>query len=217
MAASSRARVVVRRTLTASDIWPEDEQVAPPAVRVAALRRLLPATRRDIVEARPDFWPDSDTGYRRLEKDLGRMSAVCQVPGRVWHAPPPARPDVDSRLVEPERIERARRNVRDFRPVLATDAAAVLASLDALLSGDGARRSEGARLLGEWVVTQGLSVRRAAGVLEVSHSLLSRWIRGRRRPRGAARQTIEQLTGVPAPMWDRPEQVVPINGTTSEA
>lgn len=212
MAARARRRVV----LTAADVWPEDDQVEPPDVRVAALQRLLPATLRDIVEARPDLWPDDVTGRRRLGKDLDRVQAVCRSTARVWHLPDPAQPVHDPRLVEPERVERARRWVREMRPVLATDAAAVLASLDAALA-PRAGRSEGARLLEAWVRGQGLSVRRAAGLLQVGARLLSYWLRGERRPRGPARRTLEAMTGVPSFQWDRPEQVGTKNVPTQES
>lgn len=202
--------------LTAADIWPEDARPPSPDARVASLRRLLPATRRDIVEARPDLWPDDRTGHKRLEKDLVRLGAVCHTSHRIWHPPVPVEPEHDPRIVEPERVTRARRMAREGRSVIATDAAAVLATLDGLLDPRGGR-SEGARLLEEWRRAQGLSVRRAAGIVGVPHAHLSRWERGVFRPRGAARETLEVKTGVPAFAWERSERAVQSNCTAQGA
>lgn len=210
--ARARRRVVV----TAADVWPEDDAVAPPDARVAALRRLLPANRRDIVEGRPDLWPDDRTGHKRLEKDLVRLGAVCLTTDRIWHLPERAQPVVDPRLVEPEKVDQARRFARRMQPVPWTLATAVLANLDNALA-PRSGRSEGARLLEAWVRAQGLSVRRAAGLLQVSFQLLSYWTRGERRPRGPARQTIEAVTGVPAFQWDRPEQASTFDVDAQEA
>lgn len=80
-----------RHVLTQAEYAMGDEGVPPRDVRLARLRRLLPATAREIVEAYPDAWDlerDGQTrlaGSRRLERDLSAVGAVCV--GRVWTLP----------------------------------------------------------------------------------------------------------------------------------
>lgn len=167
--------------------------------RLAELRRLLPCTWRDACEARPDIWADDDTGHRRFEKDLARLDA--KFVGGVWVLPSTA-PRLDPRLLDPERIARARRDVERGRPPLVTDAAALVAQVDALLEPD--RVSTGAQLLADWVAAQGFSLRRAAAVLGVPRMTLHHWTRGTRTPRPAQRDLLAAACGIPIHAWVSP-------------
>jgi len=57
--------------------------------RLTVLRKLLPATTEDLLDARPGLWPRgggttrkpiNGPGYRKLFRDLARVGAVRRVP-----------------------------------------------------------------------------------------------------------------------------------------
>lgn len=196
-----------RRRLTAADVWPEDDAIAHVSERLEALRRLLPCDRREMREARPDYWPDDRTGNRRLGKDITRVGAVWRE--GAWHLPERVEPESDPRIADPDAVRRARRLAREGRHVFATDALAVLASLDAALSPvERGARTEGARQLAEWLEREGLSLRQAAARLGVKHVAVSHWRAARRRPVGSTRRTLQASAGIDPGAWDRPERAL---------
>jgi transcriptional regulator with XRE-family HTH domain len=76
------------------------------------------------------------------------------------------------------------------------------------------KTSEGARLLSQFLESNGLKKADAARALNVAKATVGWWTSGTNSPSALQRKRIERWAGVPADTWDSPEERAAVEAVT---